>query len=131
MIHKVILKMSDKAVLLSSKLNNKIISAAQKLLFGKFLSLNSLLSILVQAHFGVWVNSYVQMFHCCSNHRITVTTVGYHPGEVKVYDSLYDDVDTATMNKLEKTFHCNLQYTVPSLQGVKDCDLFAIAFARL
>jgi len=52
-----------------------------------------------------------------------------HPGEVKVYDSLYDDVDTATKNKLEKAFACNLQYIVPSFQKqqVKYCGLFVIA----
>jgi len=44
---------SDKAVLLSSELDDKIINAAQKLLFCKFPSLNSLRSTLVQDHIGV------------------------------------------------------------------------------
>ena len=46
-IHKVILRMSDKAVLLSSELDDKIIGAAQKLLLYNFPSLNGLQSSLV------------------------------------------------------------------------------------
>ena len=63
---------------------------------------------------------------------MTVSTIGCQPGEIKVYDSLYDDVDVTIKNKLEKTFACKLHYIIPRLQkqqGVKDCGLFAVAFA--
>ena len=131
-MHRVVLRMSDKAVLLSHELDDKIIGAAQKLLLSKFPSLNGLRSTLLQDHIRVWVNNYVQIFHCRSNHWITVSTIGCQPGEIKVYDSLYDDVDVTTKNKLEKTFASNLRYITPRLQkqkGTIDCGLFAVAFA--
>ena len=61
-----------------------------------------------------------------------MSTISCQPGEIKVYDSLYNDVDVTTKNKLEKTFTCKLHYITPRLQkqqGVKDCGLFAVAFA--
>ena len=131
-IHKVTLRMSDKAVLLSCELDDKIIGAAQKLLLHKFPSLNGLRCTLVQDDIGVWVNNYVQILHCRSNHWITVSTISCQPGKIKVYDSLHNDVDIATKNKLEKTFARKLQYIVPRVQkqkGTKDCGLFAVAVA--
>lgn len=122
--------MSDKIVLLSRELEDKIIGAAQKLILSKFPSPNGLRSTLLQDCIGVWVNNYVQIFHCRSNHWITVSTLGCQPGEIKVYDSLYDDVDVAT--KLEKIFASKLHYIIPRLQkqkGAIDCGLFAVAFA--
>ena len=98
-IDRVVLRVSDKAVLLRCKLDDNIIAAAQKLLLSKFSSLNGLRSTLTQDHIGVWVNNYVQIFHCHSNHWITVSTIGCHPGEIKVYDSFYDDVDVTTKNR--------------------------------
>ena len=51
-IHKVILRMSDKAVLLSSELDDKIVGAAQKFLLCKFPSLNGLRSTLATLESG-------------------------------------------------------------------------------
>ena len=119
-----VLRLSDKAVLLNGELNDKVINAAQKLLLEKFPSLKGLRSTLVQDHIGFWVDNYLQVVHSRSNHWITC-------GEIKVYDSLYNEVDTTTKNKLEKTFACKIQYIVPRVQkqqGVKDCGLFAVAF---
>ena len=131
-IQNMVLRLSDKAVLLNGELNDKLINAAQKLLLQKFPSLKGLRSTLVQDHIGFWVDNYLQVVHSRSNHWITVVTIGCQHGKVKVYDSLYNEVDTATKNKLEKTFACKLQYIVPRVQkqqGVKDCGLFAVAFA--
>ena len=72
------------------------------------------------------------MVHSRSNHWITVSTIDCQPGEIKVHNSLYDEVDAATKNKLEKTFACKIQYILPRVQkqhGLKDCGLFAVAFA--
>ena len=40
----------------------------------------------------------------------------------------YDDVYTTTTNKVEKTFACNLQYIVPSLQRQQEVKDFGLAF---
>ena len=80
---------------------------------------------------GFWVDNYLQVVHSRSNRQITVSTIGCQRDEIKVYDSLYDKVD-ATKNKSEKTFACKIQYTLSrgqKQQGVKDCGLFAVAFA--
>ena len=72
------------------------------------------------------------MVHSRSNHWITVATIGCQRNEIKVYDSLYNEVDIATKNKLEKTFACDIQCIVPKVQkqqGIKDCGLFTLAFA--
>ena len=133
-IQNMVLRLSDKAVLLNvnGELNNKLINAAQELLLQKFPSVKGLRSTLVQDHIGFWVDNYLQVVHSCSNHWITVKTIGCQYGEVKVYDSLYGKVDTATKSKLEKTFASKIHYIVPKVQEqqrVKDCGLFAVAFA--
>ena len=131
-IQNVVLRLSDKTVLLNGELNDKIINAAQKLLLQKFPSLQGLRSTLVQDHIGCWVDNYLQVVHSRSNHWITASTIGCQPGEIEVYDSLYDEVDAATKNKLEATFARKIQYIVPRVQkqqGFKDCGLFALAFA--
>ena len=102
-IQNMVLKLSDKAVLLNGELNDKLINAAQKLLLQKFPSVKGIRSTFVQDHIGFWVDNYLQV------HWITVATIRCRYGEVKVYDSLYNEVDTATKNKLEKTFACKIR----------------------
>ena len=61
-----------------------------------------------------------------------MATIGCQHNEIKVIDSLYNEVDTATKNRLEKTFACSIQcivLRVQKQQGSKDCGLFALAFA--
>ena len=61
-----------------------------------------------------------------------MSTIDCQPDEIKVYDSLYSEVDIATKNKLEKTFSRKIQYIVPTVQkqkGITDCGLFAVVFA--
>ena len=51
---------------------------------------------------------------------------------MKVYDSLYDRVDDATKNKIEKTFGSKVKFIVPTVQKqqeYKDCGLFSITYA--
>lgn len=57
----------DKAILLNVELD-KVISAAQKLLLQKFLSLRSL----QPRDIDFWVDNYLQVVHSRSNHWITV-----------------------------------------------------------
>ena len=61
-----------------------------------------------------------------------MSTVGCEPGELKVYDSLFDDVDDSTKWKMEKTFASKIKFIsckVQKQKGLKDCGLFAVAFA--
>jgi len=87
---------------------------------------------LIQQCIGFWVN-YFQIWHCCQCHWITVSSIGCKPGEVKVYNSLYSDLDETAKCKLKRVFgFSKITVHFPSVQqqtGVVDCGLFAIAFA--
>ena len=60
-----------------------------------------------------------------------MSSVGCQPGEIKVYDSLFDDIDDGTKWKMEKTFASKIKLIsckVLKQKGLKDCGLFAVAF---
>ena len=82
---------------------------------------------------GQWIENFVQICHCRSNHWITLSTKECQVGEIKVYDSLYDEVDMVTTTMIKRLFNLtNLTVTMPLVQrqkGIKDCGLFAIANA--
>ena len=82
---------------------------------------------------GSWTDNFVQVYHCRGNHWITVSTLGCKDGEINVYDSLYTSIDSGTKCKIEDTFpESDLTIVLPPVQrqdGVKDCGLFALAFA--
>ena len=119
------------------ELNDLHINAAQELIKGQFPSINGMhLTYLVAADhtsFNGWVPNYLQIFHCRGNHWVTVTTMGCENGGIYIFDSLYTDVDDLTKRKVEKLFSTpGIKFSVPHVQrqnGVKDCGLFAIAFA--
>ena len=49
-----------------------------------------------------------------------------------MYDSLFDDIDDSTKQKMEKTFAFKVKFIsckVQKQKGIKDCGLFAVAFA--
>lgn len=103
-----------------------VINAPQKLRLQQFPSFHY--TTLVWDHISFWVDNYLQVVHSCSNHWITVRC---QSDEIKVFDSLYNEVDIATQNKLKKTFACKIRYNVPRVQkqqGVNDCGLFAVMF---
>ena len=79
------------------------------------------------------LDSYLQIFHTRGDHWITLTTIGCSKDHIVLYDSLYDDIDSATKNSVETVFHgSNLCYSVPAVpkqKGPMDCGLYAIAYA--
>ena len=93
------------AIIAGDELNDKHIDFFQQLLKLKFPCLSGLKSTLlpVFAH-ERWTSNYVQVFHCRNNHWITVSTVGCMENRILVYDSLYNDVDKATQNKISVIF---------------------------
>jgi len=125
--------MSEKMILFNmEELNDKIINASQKILYYQFPSLLGLHSTLVEEDIGFWTGNYLQILHCCSSHWITASSVGCQPGELMVYDSLFDDIDDGTKWKMEKTFASKVKFfscKVQKQKDLKDCGLFAVAFA--
>lgn len=128
------LKVSDRALLLTGKeLTDMHINAAHKLLLYQFPSYQGLHNTLVQ-HIGFWVNNYIQIWHCCQCHWITLSTIGCKTGEVNIYDSLYSDMEEVTKCKVQRVFGSTgiTMINFPNVQkqvGLKDCGSFAIAFA--
>ena len=117
---------------MGDELDDKVINATQKILIAQFPSLQGLRSTLVQYYLGAWADNYFQIVHCRSSHWIAVNSIRCQGGEVKVYDSLYERVNDATKQKIEKTFSSKVKFVVPVVQkqqGYKDCGLFCIAFA--
>jgi len=85
-VHKMQLKMSERMILFNMEELND--NASQKILYYQFLYLCRLKKTLA---FGLG-----QILYCRSSHWITVSSVGCQPGELKVYDSLFDDIDDGT-----------------------------------
>ncbi len=128
------LMVSDKEIVLGGlQLHDMHIDLYQRLLKSHFPLLNGLSSTLNVAPVGKWIENYVQVYHCRNNHWITASTIGCKDREVNVYDSLYTVLDSATKTKIEKAFpDSNMRTILPPVQkqdGVKDCGLFAVAFA--
>ena len=123
---------SDKNIVIEGlELHDMHINVYQMLLKKRFQLLNGLSTLNVAA-IGKWVENYIQVYHCRSNHWITVSTMGCKDGEVSVYDSLYTELDSVTKNNIEKMFDPSVKILLPAVQkqnGVKDCGLFALAFA--
>ena len=108
-------------------------NAAQKLLLHQFPIYQGLHNSLIQQCIGFWVNNFIQIWHCRQCHWITVSSIGCKPGELKVYNLLYLDIDETTKCKLERVFgFSKITVHFPSVQqqtGVVDCGPFAVAFA--
>ncbi len=133
-LHNIILTESDKEVVVTGlELNDLHIDMYQKLLIAHFPTLKGLSSPLKLPSMGSWTDNYVQVYHCRSNHWITVSTLGCKDGDINVYDSMYKSIDSGTKYKIEDTFpDSDLTIILPSVQqqdGAKDCGLFALAFA--
>ena len=127
------LKYSDKkAILEGHELHDLHIDICQKLLKYQYPGLKGLFSTLKPFHgHEAWVDCYIQLYHSRGNHWITLSTVGCKKGEINIYDSLYDNIDEVTGCEVESVFpgiKCVLQ-PVQKQRGIKDCGLFALAYA--
>ena len=110
-------------------------SFAQKLLKKQFPNINGLQNTLLQAKKQVNTGELqrLQVIHSRGNHWIIASTVHDEgPNKVMIYDSLYDNIDAGTQGIICDIFG---SAAVPEIvkvhkqQGVRDCGLFAIAFA--
>ena len=124
-----------KKILNGDELNDAIMSFAQKLLKKQFPNINGLQNTLLQAKKNMDTSGLqrLQVIHSRGNHWIIASTVHDEgPDKVMIYDSLYDNIDAGTCAVI-----CDLfgPAAVPEIvkvhkqQGVRDCGLFAVAFA--
>lgn len=138
-VNTLVLTMYDKESILKRdwKLNDTIINCAQGVLQKQFPLINGFYSTLTLSTMkppaNQWIENFVQICHCRSNHWITLSTIGCQFGEIRVYDSLYDDVDENTVSTFKRLFNQDkLSVILASVQrqnGINDCGLFSIANA--
>lgn len=130
------LLLSHKRKILSGEeLNDVIINFAQKLLKKQFPVIGGLQNTVLQAkkQNELGVQSCLQVIHSRGNHWIVASNVHQQePNKVIVYDSLYDSIDDRTQVIIHELFGASTKHHLAKVhkqQGVRDCGLFAIAFA--
>ena len=119
-------------ILSGEELDDAILTFAQKLLKKQFPSIGGLLNPLLQEKKKLKGSQCLQLIHSRQNHWIVASTVDEVLDKVMVYDSLYDDVDDRTQTIIRKLFGATVVPEIAKIhkqQGVRDCGLFAIAFA--
>ena len=130
------LQLKDKEIILQGlRLTDNHMNASQKLLKKQFASIEGLcntLKVTIKCY-TAWIPNYLQILHSRGDHWITLTTIGCSDNHIFVFDSLYDNVDDATKNAVDRIFTgSHLSYCtppVPKQQGPVDCGLYAIAYA--
>ena len=103
-----------------------------KLLKKQFPAIGGLQNTVLQAkkQNEISVQSCLQAIHSHGNHWIVASNVHQEESnKVMVYDSLYDSVDDRTQVIIRELFGVSAKHDLAKVQGVRDCGLFAIAFA--
>ena len=103
-----LLNKSDEKLLLSGEwLNDTHINLAQQLLSQQFPNLSGLHSTLLlpQAEQVVLAGARaLQIIHTLGNYWIVASTIGFRPGKVKIFHSLYKSIDFAKMSLIPTIF---------------------------
>lgn len=132
--HVHLLSSHKERILNGEELDDMIINFAQKLLKKQFPHIDGLQNTVLQTKSQVNSSkqNQLQVIHSHKNHWIVASTVHDESNKVMVYNSLYNDIDADTKGVI-----CNLfgAEAIPELVkvhkqcGVRDCGLFAVAFA--
>ena len=125
----------DKTIISSGAwLTDQHMNFTQKVLKNQFPCLNGLQSTLLlsKPHCSMVLSptNYLQIVHTWNNHWIAISTLGSKTNEVKIYDSLYSDVDEQREDLIKGLFGADVSIQVtssPRQQGHNDCGLYAIA----
>lgn len=130
--------MADKnAIVTGMWLSDAVITASQKLLKESFPHTGSLQPTILGQNltFEVQRTEFVQILHVNGCHWLTISTIGCHDSEVKIYDSLscgpLTDIDAQVAALLcTRNKNIVLQYQhVQQQSNSSDCGAFAVAFA--
>ena len=121
----------------SQWVDDDIVTASQNLLHQQHPGVGSLQSPILASQLAVEPQGgreFVQIVNIGNNHWITLSTVGYQPGYINVYDSLHIRLSSNVKELIAYLLqwkedcitihHCDVQWQV----GVNDCGIFAIAF---
>ena len=123
-------------ILNGNELDDAIMTFAQRLLKKQFPDINGLQNTLLQAkkkQVDTGGLQRLQVIHSRGNHWITASTVHDEgPNKVMIYDCLYDNIDAGTHSIISDLFGSAFIPEIVEVhkqQGVRDCGLFAVAFA--
>ena len=127
-------------IIMGEELTDVHINTAQHLLKEQFPNLSGLQCTLLQAKETSKIdtkatNKILQIVHCLDRHHwIVATTIGSKKNEILIFDSIFRNIDSQTTQVLGNLFGCLPTPTFGVMnsqkqKGVKDCGLFAIAFA--
>ena len=76
----------------------------------------------------------IQILHVRNNHWCVASSIMSADGVVVMYDSLYDSLDSSTLDTLQWLYGQGSRFHVANISkqnGIKDCGLYAIAIAVL
>ena len=125
------LKLVDKEIIISGGLlTDRHINFAQALIKKEHKELIGLESTLLLAR--SMIPPLLQLVHARGSHWIVLSRIGCTNGLVKVFDSLYNEVDKQTMDLIHHLYGSEIKVVLeesPKQVGLKDCGLFAIATA--
>ena len=139
-LNDIVLRNSDKDIVISGGwLSDLHINYAQRLLKRQFPKLNGLKLTLYQSKEQPKeereLENKLQIIHSQGNHWIVASTIKCEKGQVKIYDSIYNSLDTETVavvaNHFQGSEHPIRVHMAESQKqdGICDCGLFAIANA--
>ena len=129
------LTLEDKnAIINGQRLNDLIINFAQKVLRQQFPNVRGFQSTLLQEKKkkSNFEQDRVQIIHSQGNHWIVATSLNTTSCVVKVYDSVFDNVDDNTAQLITNLFGSLSKPTtvvIPKQLGSNDCGVYAIANA--
>ena len=115
------------------KLSDRHINFAQAILRAQFPQCEGLQNTLLQDRLR-WkaTSNVVQIIHVRSDHWVVISNLFCPNGNVRVYDTVFNDIDDSTMSLLNSMFSKNITVTLAPLQkqqGSVDCGVFSIAIA--
>ena len=123
----------DKCIIVEQeRLNDRHINFAQAVLRAQFPWCDGLQNSLLQDRLRFSVTSkIVQILHIRGNHWMVISNVYCDGNNVNVYDTVYDNMDSSTLDLLNSMFEEDVTFSnveqLEKQQGDVDCGVFCIA----
>ena len=121
----------DKRIIIEQeRLSDRHINFAQAVLRAQFPWCDGLQNSLLQDRLRFSVTSkIVQILHICGNHWMVISNVHCDGNNMNVYDTVYDNMDSSTLDLLNSMFEEDVTFSNVEQLGDVDCGVFSIAIA--
>ena len=116
----------------NQRLNDKHINFAQAMFRGQFPQCDGLQNTLLQGRYKYsTATKMVQILHVRGDHWVVISNLLCPENEIRLYDTVYSDIDQPTKALLIEMFNEGVQFTVDGefqkQKGDRDCGVFCIA----